>query len=274
MAQEDRVELAPVRPRIRWKADPAALILTWGTPLLLVAAWEMAVASGLVRPTILPSPTTISGTFVDLLVTGELFHHLSISLLRVAAGFFAGACTAILMGTVIGLSRTAERASGLLLAVLRPVPSVAWVPLLILWLGIGESSKVTLIAIGTFWPVLLNLVHGIHNTDRKLIEVAQVLEKDRITLLRRVVFPSATPSLLTGLRLGVGVAWTSVIAAELLGADRGIGFLIAYARELLQVDVMFTGLVTIGITGSLIDFGIRRLERRLLRWNPDLKGGR
>jgi len=222
----------------------------------------------------LPSPTTISSTFVDLLVSGELFHHLSISLLRVVAGFLAGACTAILLGTLIGLSQAAARATGILLGVLRPIPMVAWVPLLILWLGIGESSKVALIAIGTFWPVLLNLVHGIRSTDRKLLEVAQVLEKDRLTLLRRVVFPSAMPSLLTGLRLGVGIAWTSVIAAELLGADRGIGFLIAYARELLQVDVMFTGLVTIGITGSLIDFSIRKLEERLLRWNPDLEGGR
>lgn len=274
MTEENRVTLAPSRPRVRWRADPSALLLTWLTPGLVVAAWEVAVRGGLVRPTILPSPAIISATFLELLSTGELFRHLSISLMRVAVGFTAGALCAVLLGTIIGLSQPAARASGLLLGFLRPIPMVAWVPLLILWLGIDEGSKVTLIAIGTFWPVLMNLIHGIRNTDRRLLEVARVLEKGRVTLLRRVIFPAAMPSLLTGLRLGVGVAWTSVIAAELLGADRGIGFLIAYARELTQVDVMFTGLVTIGITGNLIDMGIRSLERRLLRWNPNLAEGR
>lgn len=274
MTQENRLELAPPRPRLKWRVDVLALLLTWASPALLLLAWEIAVRGGWVRPTILPAPTIISSTFADLLVSGELLRHLSISLMRVAAGFSAGALCAILLGTATGLSQSAARATSVVLGVLRPIPIVAWIPLLILWLGIGESSKVTLIAIGTFWPVLLNLVHGIRSTDRRLLEVAQVLEKDRSILLRRVVFPSALPSLLTGLRLGVGIAWTSVIAAELLGADRGIGFLIAYARELTQVDVMFTGVLTIGIAGHLIDLALRWLERRLLRWQPNIAEGR
>jgi len=274
VTQENRAVVAPPRVRIRWRDDLAGLLLTWLSPALVVTAWELAVRSGLVRPTILPSPSIISTTFLELLTTGELLRHLGVSLMRVGSGFLAGALSAVLLGTLIGLSRTAHRASSVLLGILRPIPVVAWVPLLILWLGIGESSKITLIAIGTFWPVLLNLVHGIRSTDHRLLEVVRVLEKDQITLLRRVIFPAAMPSLLTGIRLGMGIAWTSVIAAELLGADQGIGFLIAYARELTQVDVMFTGLLTIGITGNLLDGAIRSVERHLLRWNPHLAEGR
>jgi len=232
------------------------------------------VRAGLVRPTILPAPSTIALTFAEMVRTGELFGHLSISLLRVLQGFLLGAFWAIVLGTLIGLSPLVSRALTLLLGVLRPIPVVAWVPLLILWLGIGEGSKVTLIGIGTFWPVLLNLIHGIRTVDRKLLEVASVFRKGPVALLRRVIFPAALPSLVTGLRLGLGMAWMSVIAAELLGAHRGIGFLIAYARELTQVDLMFTGLVSIGITGILIDTGIRWLERRLVRWNVDIREGR
>lgn len=275
MSQLQRAQAAPAHPRLRYQRRRLqGVLLACLTPAILLLTWQFAVDAGVVRSTILPSPATIAQTLGELAITGELIRHLSVSLLRVIVGFALGALGGIVLGILTGLVRPASDALALVLGILRPIPVIAWVPLLILWLGIGESSKVTLIAIGTFWPVLLNLVHGIRTTDRKLLEVARVFEKDSLSLLRRVVLPAALPSLITGLRLGLGVAWTSVIAAELLGADRGIGYLIAYARELTQVDVMFTGLVAIGVTGILIDGALRLVERRLLRWHINLQEGR
>jgi sulfonate transport system permease protein len=160
-----------------------------------------------------------------------------------------------------------EKSLVLVTGLLRPIPIIAWVPVLILWVGIDEASKVTVIAIGSFWPVLLNSIHGIRGTDPKFLEVARILGKSRWTILSKVIFPSALPSIFTGLRIGVGIAWTSVIGAELIAASSGVGYLIMYARELSQPDVMLVGVFSIGIVGLSIDFLLRRVERRVLRWN-------
>ena len=143
---------------------------------------------------------------------------------------------------------------------------IGLVPLMILWFGIGETSKVIVISVGTFWSVLLNTQAGLASTDRKLLEVAQILEKDNFTILRKIVFPSALPQIFTGVRIGVGNAWKSVVAAEMLAATKGIGHLIEYARELAQPAKMFVGILTIGIVGLLIDFLIRKLQKILIRW--------
>lgn len=142
-----------------------------------------------------------------------------------------------------------------------------WVPVLILWLGIGETSKVIVITIGTFWPVLLNTVHGIKNVDKRYLEVGSVLEKKRKIVLAKIILPSALPSIFTGLRIGLGNAWMSVVGAELIAAASGIGYLISYARELSQPDVMLVGVFSIGIIGLLIDMLLKKVEKWALRWN-------
>ncbi|MBJ6724373.1 ABC transporter permease [Geomesophilobacter sediminis] len=240
-------------------------------PLVLLVLWELLSRRGLVRPTILPAPSAIGATARELVASGELIHHLLVSLWRVTKGVTLGAGFGLVAGLVVGLNPWAERAVSLITGVLRPIPIIAWVPVLILWMGIDEGSKITVIAIGSFWPVLLNVVHGIRNTDRKILEVAKVFQKSRATLLFKVVLPAALPSIFTGMRIGIGIAWMSVVGAELIAASAGVGYLIMYARELSQADVMLVGVVSIGVTGLAIDFLIRRLERRLLRWNANLQ---
>lgn len=242
-------------------------ILPLAVPLLLIVVWELLSKKGFIRPTILPPPSDIWLVLVDMTTSGELPKHLLVSLVRVIKGFSVGALLGLVVGVLIGLSPRVERALVLITGLLRPIPIIAWVPVLILWMGIDEASKITVIAIGSFWPVLLNVVHGIRNTDKKYVEVATILEKNRWTLLTKVVLPSALPSIFTGIRIGIGIAWMSVVGAELIAASSGVGYMIMYARELSQADVMLVGVISIGITGLLIDFLIRTLETRLLKWN-------
>jgi len=241
-------------------------------PAVFLVLWEFLAWKGVLRSTILPAPSIIGSTLYDMLVTGELWGHLKTSLWRVIQGFTLGSSCGLIAGLLISTSLRLERSLLLVTGILRPIPIIAWVPVLILWMGIDEASKVTVISIGTFWPVLLNVIQGIRSTDKKHLEVARILGKNRSTILFHVVLPSALPSIFTGLRVGIGIAWMSVIGAELIAASRGLGFLIAYARELSQADVMLVGVACIGVTGLLIDILLRSIEKRLLRWNVNLSG--
>jgi sulfonate transport system permease protein len=236
-------------------------------PVLLLAAWEILGRAGVLNGSIFPVPSRVADSFIDMVRRGRMQKHLLISLWRVAKGFCAGSALGLSAGIVIGLSERANKITASLIGLLRPIPMVAWIPLLILWLGIDEASKVTLIAIGTFWPVLLNTSRGIRNSDRKLMEVGVVLEKTRWEMLAKVVLPSAFPFIFTGLRLGVGSAWTCVVTAEAIAAAAGVGYLIMYARELSQPPVMFSAVITIAVVGLILDMLLQRAERRILRWN-------
>ncbi|NPV92796.1 MAG: ABC transporter permease [Firmicutes bacterium] len=242
-------------------------------PGVLLIGWEIFSQAGMIRSSILPAPSTISLTLLDILKSGDLLSHLGISIFRVIQGYILGALLGITLGVLMGLFNTVEKAFSLLTGLLRPVPIIAWVPMLILWMGIDESSKITVIAIGSFWPTLINVIQGIKNTDKKYLEVAEILEKKKLTILRQVVFPSALPSIFTGLRVAIGIAWMSVIGAELIAASSGIGYLIMYSRELSQPDIMLVGVLSIGITGLLIDVLIRRVEAVFLKWNQNTLNG-
>jgi sulfonate transport system permease protein len=248
-------------------------ILPLVLPALLIGLWQIAGDYGFLKPSILPSPWIIAQTLIGLLKSGELFDNLKISLFRVLEGFGVGAGLGLILGFSMGLSQRMERALVLLTGLLRPIPTIAWVPALILWMGIGESSKVTVIAVGSFWPVLLSAIQGVRSADPKYIEVARVLEKSTYTMIMKVIIPSALPSIFTGLRVGMGIAWASVVGAELIAASSGIGYMIMYAREVSQPDVMLVGVAAIGLTGLLIDFLLLKLQRRLLKWNPAWAGG-
>lgn len=245
--------------------------LSWFLPLLipvvLLILWQIASDTGCLKPFILPAPTVIAQTLLELLKSGELFKNLEVSLVRVVEGFVIGAGLGLLVGFIMGLSKRMERALSLITGLLRPIPTIAWIPALILWLGIGESSKVTVIAVGSFWPVLLGAIQGVRSTDPKYLEVARVLEKDTWTTLLKIIIPSALPSIFTGLRVAMGIAWASVVGAELIAASTGIGYMIMYAREVSQPDVMLVGVLAVGLTGLLIDFLLLQLQRRLLKWS-------
>ncbi|HTA75917.1 MAG TPA: ABC transporter permease [bacterium] len=245
--------------------------LSWFLPLLIPAIllilWQIASDIGFLKPSILPSPLVIAATLLELFKSGELLKNLEVSLVRVMEGFAIGAGLGLLVGFTMGLSSRMERALSLITGLLRPIPTIAWIPALILWLGIGESSKVVVIAVGSFWPVLLSAIQGVRGTDPKYLEVARVLEKDSYTTILKVVIPSALPSIFTGLRIAMGIAWASVVGAELIAASSGIGFMIMYAREVSQPDVMLVGVLAIGLTGLLIDFLLLQLQKRLLKWS-------
>ena len=256
--------------KTRFGKRVSTFVLMFSTPVAILLLWELLSRYGFIRLSILPAPTTVGRTFLDMLETGEIFRHLGVSILRVLQGYAIGAAFGVFLGILMGLFKKVDTALVLVTGILRPIPIIAWVPMLILWMGIDEASKVTVIAIGSFWPVLLNTVHGIKSTDTKYLEVAQILEKSRLKILTKVVLPSALPSIFTGLRIGIGIAWMSVIGAELIAAASGIGYLIMYARELSQPDVMLVGVFSIGITGILIDVLIRKIEAAVLKWNINI----
>lgn len=240
-------------------------------PILLLLLWELASQAGLIRATILPAPSRVFLTGLDVIADGSLTHNIWVSLLRVIQGYIFGALFGIVLGVLMGLSPVIRNALSLLTNVLRPIPIIAWVPVLILWMGIDEASKVTVIAIGTFWPVLISVIDGIRNVDQKYLEVAHIFMKSKLIVLTRVILPASLPTIFTGLRVGVGTAWMSVIGAELIAASAGLGYMISYARELSQPDNMLVGVFAIGIIGLLINVLLRMVEKRMLKWNVNLK---
>lgn len=242
-------------------------------PLVLLLAWFATTSVYGVFPRHqLPSPWQVLTTAWELAGDGELSRHILASLGRVFAGFIVGAGTAVALGTAVGLSRTVEAVVDPTLQLVRNVPSLAWVPFLLLWLGIDEAPKITLIAIGAFFPVYLNLVAGIRQTDRKLIEVGYVFGMNRVELVRRIILPSASPYLLTGLRIGMGQGWLFLVAAELIASTRGLGFLLIDGQSTARPNLMLVGLLALATLGKLSDAVLRRVERRVLRWTDGFDG--
>lgn len=237
-----------------------------GTPVLFLILWQILGDAGVLNAVIVPTPVKVVKAFWSLLLSGKFTKDFSASAVRVLLGFLYGTLAGIALGILTGLFSKVSKSLSVIFGVLRPIPTIGLVPLMILWFGIGETSKVIVIAIGTFWSVLLNTQSGIEAADKKLIEVAHILEKDRATVLSKVILPAALPSIFTGVRLGIGNAWKSVVASEMLAATKGIGHMIEYARELAQPAKMFVGILTIGIVGLLIDVCIRRLQKQLIRW--------
>jgi sulfonate transport system permease protein len=240
-------------------------------PLLLILIWQTLSVLNMVNQSILPGPERIIDAFKQLLLKGTYFQHVWASMSRVIKGFLLGSVAGIGIGTAAALSPWINQSILALIGILRPIPAIAYIPFLILWLGIGEESKVAVIVIGAFWPVLLNTIHGIKSTDHKLLEVGRAFEKNYWQMLRKIVIPSAMPSIFTGLRLGISSAWTCVVTSEMIAASRGIGFLIAFGRELAQPNMMFAGIVSIGIIGLIIDTVVLRLQHNIIYWAPPEK---
>ena len=243
------------------------------SPLLLIALWQAAAMAGLISPRTLAAPSAIMAAAWDLSVTGALPYHLLVSLARVAAGLAIGVGTGTGLGLVAGLSRNGEDAVDAPLQMLRTLPFLGLVPLFILWFGIGETPKIALIALGTTFPIYLNLFAGIRGVDRRLVEAAQVFGLDRRGQIRHVILPGALPSALVGLRYAVGVGLLSLVVAEQINADAGIGFLINDARDFLRTDVIVVCLLVYALLGLVADALVRVLERRALRGRPTLLAG-
>lgn len=248
----------------KWNFSKAvwALII----PVFLITLWQVMGDNGRLNTIILPTPSTLVDTCKRMLVKGTLQRNLYISFGRVVKGYLIGLAAGLGLGIILGLSSRLNTMLSIITGLLRPVPIIAWVPILILFLGIDEEYKVAMIAIGSFWPILINTISGIVNVNKKNIEVANMFEKSRLEILLEVVLPEAVPSIFTGMRLGIGTAWSCVVGAEMLAAASGIGYLIMYARELYHPDEMYVGVLTIGLVGLLIDFVIMKIQRYVLRW--------
>jgi sulfonate transport system permease protein len=196
--------------------------------------------------------------------------HLLASTLRVASGFAAGGLAALLLGSLVGLNRRAEALLDPSFQALRAIPSLAWVPLLLLWLGIDEASKIMLIAIGAFFPVYMGVASGFRDVDRKLVEVAEMAGLSGVALVRRVLLPAALPSVFTGLRNGLSLAWMFMVAAELIAASRGLGYLLTDGRETARADIVLAAIVLLAVLGKITDGALRTIEQRWLSWRDTL----
>jgi len=243
-----------------------------GLSVAIIGVWQALFHLGYLNPVLLPPPSRIALTFRDLLLSGDLPRHIGISIVRVLEGFGIATVLGLGLGTAIGLSRTLDRWTDLIIQVVKPIPPIAWIPLAILWFGIGEQSKVYIIFLGAFFPIIISTIDGIRQTDQKFVEVARILAVPRFKFVRQVVLPGALPAIMTGLRVGLMVAWMCVVAAELIAASSGIGYLIMDARQLSQSDVVLVGMISIGVVGKLMDSLIKLLEKRLISWKVAFAG--
>jgi len=235
-------------------------------PIALALGWEAAVASGLVAGRLMPAPSRIWATLYTLAQTGELWTHVSATMARVMAGFAIGAVAGTAIGALTGASEFARRLLDPTLQALRAVPSIAWVPLFILWLGIFEASKLALIGLGVFFPIYLGVAGAIMSVDRKLVEVGRVFRLSRPALALRVLLPAVLPAWVIALRSGLGLGFMFVVAAEFMGASEGLGYLLVDGQQLGKPDQILAAIITFAVLGKLSDTILLAVTRPLLTW--------
>ena len=255
--------------RRAWRPTLAAPRWALGlvVPVLLLVIWQWLVNREVYTRSQLPAPGDVWLAADQLWQANLLLEHIRISVGRVAQGFAWGAGIAILIGLAVGLSPLVDALLSPTVQAIRAIPSLAWVPLLILWLGIGDQPKITLVAIGVFFPVFTALVAGIQQIDRKLIEVGQAYGLRGPSLAWNILLPAATPSLLTGLRIGLAQGWLFLVAAELIGASRGLGFLLTDGQNTGRADIIVLSIVLLALLGKGTDVLLGLVERRALRWS-------
>lgn len=245
------------------------VILGAALPVILISVWEILSRTGVVPAYQLPAPSVILETIIGLAADGSLWGHIGITVYRVFIGFLIGTAFAVILGAVVGFYSKAEQIFDPMIQAFRSIPSLAWVPLFILWMGIGEPSKVTMIAVGVFFPVYLNVVSGIGGVDRKLIEVGKMYGLNTFQLIKRVILPASLPSFLTGLRSGLGLGWMFVVAAELMGASTGLGYLLVLGQNTLSPETILASIVLFAIIGKLSDWILKTVELRSLHWQDN-----
>lgn len=248
----------------RWVAVVGGLVL----PALLLLVWQLVTTSGLVASHLLPSPASVWDAALDLAARGQLWQYTAISTQRVLIGFAIGAALGLVIGAVVGLSRVGEILLSTTLGAVRAVPSLAWVPLLLLWLKIGEESKITLIAIGAFFPVYTTVSAALRHVDPHLVEAGRVYGLRGVQLFTRIQLPAVLPSVVAGLRLALAQAWLFLVAAELIAAAMGLGFLLVDSTNVGRVDRTILAIIMLAVMGKLTDTIIGLVQRYVLaRWS-------
>jgi sulfonate transport system permease protein len=255
-------------------AVPRAMGWTIGfvLPLALALGWEAAVRLGYAQGRLMPPPSRIAETLLALAKSGELTTHTLATLTRVALGFGFGALAGTIMGAITGASEPLRRFLDPTIQALRAIPSLAWVPLFILWLGIYETSKVTLIAVGVFFPVYLGVMGAIEAIDRKLVEVGRVFRLSRAAMIRRVLLPAVLPHWVIALRAGLGLGFMFVVAAEIMGASEGLGYLLVDGQQLGKPDQILAAIIAFAILGKLCDWLLVLATTPSLAWQDKARG--
>ncbi|MDH4580389.1 taurine ABC transporter permease TauC [Pseudomonas sp. BN415] len=258
-----------VKPRQRRPLSTLSIsLLTLGSLLL---AWWAVTTAGLIEPLFLPSPQAIARKGWVLLTQGymdaSLWQHLSASLGRIGAALLASVLTAVPLGIAIGRNRIARGIFDPLIEFYRPIPPLAYLPLIVIWCGIGELSKVLLIFLAIFAPIAIATATGVRNVDPARLRAAQSLGATQAQLIRHVILPSALPDILTGVRIGLGVGWSTLVAAELVAATRGLGFMVQSAAQFLVTDVVILGILVIALIAFALELGLRALQRKLVPWH-------
>lgn len=262
---------APRKARVSAPRKPALKtgdFLPYVLPLAIVIVWQFSSAVGWISGRVLPSPSAVLQAFWSTTISGELPHDIAVSTARAFAGLIVGGSIGFLLGIANGVSRFSERLTDTSLQMLRTIPHLAMIPLVILWFGIGEESKLFLTSLGVLFPIYLNTYHGVRNVDRDLIEMGRVYGMGSWTLFRKIIFPGALPSIFVGLRYALGIMWLTLIVSETIAASSGIGYMAMQAREFMMTDVVVLALIIYAMLGKIADVAVRLLERRVLAWNP------
>jgi sulfonate transport system permease protein len=259
---------AAIRPTSVWRSTSWQRVLPWIVPVLLLTVWQVAAHVGWLSSRILPEPFAVAKAAWGLAKSGELWTHVQVSLWRAVVSFAVGGGLGLLLGLLTGTFKMAETLLDTTLQMIRNIPALALIPLVILWFGIEETSKIFLVAVGVFFPVYLNTFHGIRSVDKGLIEMAKSYGLSGWPLYRDVILPGALPSILVGVRFSLGLVWVLLIVAETISAQSGIGYMTMNAREFLQTDVVLVGILLYALLGKLADVVSRLLERYWLRWHP------
>lgn len=255
---DDRPAVSPGRSRL--------LLAGLALPIVIAVAWEALSAAGWVNSRLMPPPSVVGRTLWQLAASGELLSHASATLWRVGAGFGLGAAAGTVLGALTGALPVARGLLDPTLQALRAIPSIAWVPLFILWFGIFEASKVALIAVGVFFPIYLGVAAAIQNIDRKIIEVGRVFRLTGFAMVRRVLLPAILPDWFTALRSGLGLGFMFVVAAEIMGASEGLGYLLVDGQQLGRPDTIIAAIISFAVLGKLADTLLVALTRPFLRW--------
>jgi sulfonate transport system permease protein len=248
----------------RWGAHLAG----WIAPAALLVAWQILSSLGWISAAILPAPLAVVGAAWRLTASGELARNIEVSSVRAFAGLLVGGGVGFAFGLANGLSKLSERLTDSTFQMIRTVPHLALIPLVIMWFGIDEPAKLLLVALGVFFPIYLNTMHGVRTVDPQLIEMARSYGMSRFELFRRVILSGALPSIFVGLRYGLGIMWLTLIVAESIAASSGVGYMATQAREFMLVDVVVLSIFIYALLGKLADVLTRILERVCLPWHP------
>jgi NitT/TauT family transport system permease protein len=241
-------------------------LYSWVAFAAIIAIWQAAISLGWIDPVFLPSPLAIIDALWQLTVSGDLWRHLSISLVRIGSGWVIGSALGVVLGVLMGLTSMGRAIGMPLVSAIYPIPKIALLPLLILWLGIGEAPKIVTIASGVFFPSVIATLAGVDGASRTLIRMGQSFNMPMSSIIWKIILPSALPGILAGFRITVSIALILVVSAEMIGAQYGIGAFLLTAGNLMQSDDLMAGVVILSILGLLIGTGLTALERFFLRW--------